>query len=117
MASSSEDGSLNALRFAKLNSNNYRTWSFNMRLYLESLDLYEYVDGTAEVPEGDPNSRAVKVFYQRCKKAWTYICLAVEPDQQIHVWETTTAEEAWNALKVQFARESIVQKVRLRQEY
>ena len=46
----SEDSLLtNALKFAKLNGSNYRTWSFNIRLYLESLDLFEHVDGTAEI--------------------------------------------------------------------
>eukprot|EP00794_Sanderia_malayensis_P002818 gene2818-3255_t len=118
MASTSEDfSSSNALKFEKLNGSNYRTWSFNIRLYLESLDLFEHVDGAAEMPDGDPNSKVVKLFRQRAKKAWTYICLAIDPDQQIHVRDTTTAEEAWNALKAQFARTSILQKVRLRQQY
>ena len=31
--------------------------------------------------------------------------------------DTTTAKEAWDALKNQFARESLLQKVRLRQQY
>eukprot|EP00794_Sanderia_malayensis_P015002 gene15002-16551_t len=106
MASSSED-SMSALKFAKLNGGNYRTWAFNMRLYLESLDLFEHVDGSAEPPEG---ANATRSFRLRSKKAWTYICLAVEPEQQIHVRNTTTAGEAWIALKNQFARESILQK-------
>eukprot|EP00794_Sanderia_malayensis_P001502 gene1502-1660_t len=114
---SEDSSSTNALKFAKLTGSNYRTWSFNIRLYLESLDLFEHVEGTAEVPDGDPTSKAVKTFHQRAKKAWTYICLAVEPDQQIHVRDTKTAEEAWNALKTQFSRSSILQKVRLRQQY
>ena len=118
MALASEDFSpSNALKFEKLNGGNYRTWSFNIRLYLESLDLFEHVDGTAEMPDEDPNSKAAKLFRQRAKKAWTYICLAVDSDQQIHVRDTQTAAEAWNALKAQFARTSILQKVRLRQEY
>ena len=53
----------------------------------------------------------------RAKKAWTYICLAVEPEQQIHVRQTATANEAWDALQGQFVRKSLLQKVRLRQQY
>ena len=115
----SEDSSLtNALKFVKLNGSNYRTWSFNIRLYFESLDLFEHVDGTAEVPDdNDPNSKTVKAFRQRAKKVWTYICLVVEPDQQIHVRDTKTAEEAWTVLKTQFARTSILLEVRLRKQY
>eukprot|EP00794_Sanderia_malayensis_P008379 gene8379-9278_t len=114
----SKDSSfMDVVKFAKLTGSNYRTWSFNIRLYLESLDLFEHVGGTAEVPDGDPTSKAVKTFHQHAKKASTYICIAIEPDQQIHVRDTKTAEEAWNALKTQFSRSSILQKVRLRQQY
>ena len=119
MASSSVD-TMNVLKFAKLNGANYRTWAFNMRLYLESLDLFEHADGSAEAPistDGDDDATLLRAFNSRAKKAWTYICLAVEPEQQIHVRDTKTAKEAWDALKNQFARESILQKVRLRQQY
>ena len=58
-----------------------------------------------------------QAFRSASKKAWSYICLAVEPEQQIHVRDTNTAKEAWDALKNQFARVSIPQIVRLRQQY
>lgn len=45
--------SLNALKFAKLNGSNYRSWAFNMRLYLESIDLFGHADGTIETPAED----------------------------------------------------------------
>ena len=41
----------------------------------------------------------------------------MEPEEQIHIRETNTAQEAWETLKDQFARKSILQKVRLRQRY
>lgn len=75
MVSSSED-SMSALKFAKLNGGNYRTWAFNMRLYLESSDLFEHADGSAVPPEGDAASEnEVRRYRLRSKKAWTYICL------------------------------------------
>ena len=107
----------NTLKIAKLNSSNNRTWSFNMRLYLESLDLYAHGDGSPVTPDEDATPEAQRSFSSAAKKAWTYICLAVEPEQQIHVRDTKTAKEAWVALKSQFAQGSILQKVRLRQEY
>ena len=91
-----------------------------MRLHLESLDLFEHADGSAVAPTGtkDGNLSALqRAFNSRAKIAWTYTCLSVEPEQQIHVRNTTTAKEAWNSFKNQFARESILQKVRLRQQY
>ena len=107
----------NALKFAKLYTSNYRSWAFNMRLYLESQDLFEHADGTAESPGDEASANEVRSFRLKAKKVWTYICHAVEPDEQLHVRETTTATEAWDALKSQFARDSIPQKVRLRQKY
>ena len=32
------------LKITKLNGENYRDWAFNMRLYLESMDLFGYAD-------------------------------------------------------------------------
>ena len=110
MASSVDSG--NALKFDQLNHTNYRTGSFNIRLYLESQDLFQF----AATPEADAEE-AIRIFRLRSKKAWTHICLAVEPDEQIHIRDTTTAHEAWEALKNQFARQSVLQKVRLRQKY
>jgi hypothetical protein len=78
----------NVLKMAKLNRSNYRSWAFNMRLYLESLDLFAHVDGSAELPAEDASAQAKKAFETAAKKAWTYICLAIQPEQQIHVRET-----------------------------
>ena len=52
MATTSSDVS-SALKFAKLNGTNYRSWAFNIRLYLESMDLFEFADGSAESPGED----------------------------------------------------------------
>ena len=106
-----------ALKITKLNGSNYKNWAFNIRLYLESLDLFGHVDGSAVSPAEDAADAIKNAFSSTSKKAWTYICLTIEPEQQIHVRDTTTAKEAWDALKNQFARESILQKVRLRQSY
>ena len=104
-------------KIPKLNGANYRDWTFNMRLYLESLDLFGHVDGSIGVPDEEASEQVKQEYKTASKKAWTYICLAVEPDQQIHVRNTTNAKEAWDALKSQFARTSISQIVRLRQKY
>ena len=90
-----------------------------MCLYLESMDLFEHAEGLAVVPSGSGESgvASLRNFNSHAKKAWTYICLAVETEQQIHVRDTKTAKEAWDALKSQFARESILQQVRLHQQY
>ena len=104
-------------KIPKLNGANYRDWTFNMRLYLDSLDLFGHVDGSIGVPDEEASEKVKQEYKTALKKAWTYICLAVEPDQKIHVRNTTNAKEAWDALKSQFSRISISQIVRLRQKY
>ena len=75
-------------KIPKLNGANYRDWTFNIRLYLESLDLFGHADGSVEVPAEDASEQVKQQFKPASKKAWTYICLAVETDQQIHVRNT-----------------------------
>ena len=72
MATASSDVS-SALKFAKLNGTNYRSWAFNIRLYLESMNLFEFADGSAESPAEDASDEVRRKFNSRAKKAWTYI--------------------------------------------
>ena len=53
-----------------------------MCLYLESMDLFEHAEGLAVAPSGSGESGAASLrnFNSCAKKAWTYICLAVEPE-------------------------------------
>ena len=81
------------------------------------MDLFEFPDGSADSPAEDASDEVQRKINSRAKKAWAYICLAEEPEQQIHVRETATAKEAWDALQRQFARKLLLQKVRLRQQY
>lgn len=74
-----------ALKFAKLNYTNYRLWAFNIRVYLESMDLFEFANGRVETPLEDASDPDRRKFNSQAKKAWTYICLAVLLEQQIHV--------------------------------
>ena len=74
-----------------------------MKLYLENQDLFDHVEGTATAPESSAPEAQRHTFRRAAKKAWTSICLAVEPGEQIHIRETKTAKEAWDTLKDQFA--------------
>jgi hypothetical protein len=68
-----------------------------MHLYLDILDLFGHADGTAEIAE-DASDEVRQNFNSGAKKAWTHICLAIEPEHQITVQDTTTAREAWDAI-------------------
>ena len=48
----SQEMANSALKFSKLNGSNYRPWTFNMHLYLESMDLFEHAEGLAVALSG-----------------------------------------------------------------
>ena len=84
---------------------------------IECNDLFGYPDRTAVAPaETDANRDALRTFRSHAKKAWTYICLAVEPEKQMHIRDTKTAKEARDALKVPYSWESVLQKVWFHQQ-
>ena len=58
-----------ALKFAKLNGTSYRSWAFNIRLYLGSMDLFEFANGTAESPTAEASDKGRRKFISRAKKA------------------------------------------------
>ena len=43
-------------------ASNYRNWAFNIRLYLESLDLFGHVDGSAVSPAEDAADTVKNAF-------------------------------------------------------
>ena len=62
------------------------------------MDFFEFAEGSAIAPNGDDGGDVRKRFNSSARKAWTYIYFAIESDQQVHVRETITAKEAWDAL-------------------
>jgi hypothetical protein len=85
---------------------------------MESKDLFADGSAASAVSPGEGATNEVRRKLNLCeKKAWTYICLAIEPEQQVHVRETMTAKEAWGTLQERFASESLREKVRIRQQY
>ena len=69
--------SMYAIKIGKLNGSNYRTWPFNMRLYLECLGLLEHADGTAVTPGDGASAEVWQNFARSAKRAWTNIRLAI----------------------------------------
>jgi hypothetical protein len=107
-----------ALDFAKLNGSNYRDWSWRMKLYLSAKGLFEHAEGTGHRPaDGGEHDAERSKFDKEAHQAHAVICLAVEDSQLVHVRNSENAADAWKALKDQFNKVSLLQKVRLRQKY
>lgn len=87
-------------RIDKLNSNNYRSWKFNMKMALVQRELWKHVTGEAVRPVEDENE--IERFNRKEEKALAAIALSVEPEQQGHIIDCETASDAWEALKKVF---------------
>jgi len=112
-------------KIEKLNSSNYQSWKFNIRLLLVEKGLEGYCEEPFESEptlESSGNDAAVfqkakRDFDSRKNKTWAVICLNVDPDQQIHVADTTTAQEAWENLSKVYDVKSVAQLVRLKRRF
>ena len=67
-----------------------------MRLYniwrLESHDLFAHAEGMPKSPGSDANAEVRRNFTSDAKKAWTHICLAIEPECRILVRDIKTVK-------------------------
>ncbi|KMQ91985.1 gag-pol polyprotein [Lasius niger] len=79
---------------------NYTTWKFAIQSYLELEDLWAAVQGTEE-------------DLKKITRARAKIVLAVDPVNFVHLQGTTTAKEAWDALRKAFDDSGLTRRVGL----
>lgn len=100
-AMSSSGNSASNVHIEKLQGReNYNTWQFAMKTYLELEDLWNCVIGT----ETDQK----KIIRARAK-----IILAIDPINYIHVMDATTAKGVWDKLKLAFEDSGLTRRVGL----
>lgn len=85
-------------RIDRLNSNNYRTWKFAMKMLLIQRELWDYVNGTAVLLNDATAEQKVK-HKSKDEKAFSTIALSIDPDQQVHIVHCETARQAWLVLE------------------
>lgn len=97
----------NNLQIEKLSGrDNYNTWKFAVRTYLEHEELWECVD-----PTKDPTTE--KIDPKKDLKAKSKIILLVEPTNFVHIECATTAREVWEQLQKVFEDSGLSRKVGL----
>src|ERR1700744_6566174 len=74
-----------------LGRDNYNTWSFAVKTYLEHENLWECVN-----PAGEDNDA------QRIVKAKSKIILLIHPSNYVHIQNCVSAKEVWQKLKDTF---------------
>ncbi|KAK2577711.1 hypothetical protein KPH14_007152 [Odynerus spinipes] len=99
----------------RLNGENYRTWKFAAKMYLIQKDLWPYVTGDAKI-KADASLEEKQAHNNKVDKALATIALAIEADQQIHIVDCKTAEEAWKNLKQVYEPKSRQRIMQLKRE-
>jgi len=83
--------SVNAFdRVDRLNSNNYRTWKFAMKMLLIQRELWKYVNRSA-VLRDDATTEQKASHRSKDEKALSTIALSIDRDQQVHIVHCETA--------------------------
>lgn len=85
---------------------NYSTWSFAVKTYLEHEDLWKCVEQDDETAFSKSDDT----------KARTKIILLVDPINYIHIQEARTSEQVWNNLRKAFDDSGLTRKVGLLRE-
>ena len=102
----------------KLDGANWSTWKFQMRHLLLAKGLWEYVDGSAAAALGDgANDQARADFRKKSQKAFSTIVLAISSSQLYLVTTSEGPQEAWDALRTHFERDSLSNKLFLKKQY
>uniref|UniRef100_A0A336MT82 CSON006917 protein n=1 Tax=Culicoides sonorensis TaxID=179676 RepID=A0A336MT82_CULSO len=91
----------------KLTDSNYLTWALKMKMVLIKEGCWSVVKERA--PEGmDPVDLEMKK-----EKSLSLIVLAVENDQLVHVRNSNTGYDAWEALKTYHQQATVANKIRI----
>ncbi|XP_011312411.1 homeobox protein 9 [Fopius arisanus] len=85
---------------------NYSTWKFAMKMYLEMEDLWGCIQGTESYIADE----------RKMTRARTKIALSLDPVNYVHVEEATTPKQAWENLQSTFDDAGLARKVGLLRE-
>lgn len=85
-------------RVDRLNSDNYRTWKFVMKMLLIQRELWDYVNGTVTL-QADATAEQKVRHKSKDEKALSTIALSIEADQQVHIVNCETARQTWLVLE------------------
>ena len=100
----------------KLDSSNWTTWKFQMRHLLLAKGLWGLVDGT-EVLAESANAQAQTEFQRKSQRAFSTIVLAISTQQLYLITSCEQPNDAWDALRNHFERETLANKLFLKKRY
>ena len=96
---------------------NWSTWKFQIKHLLLAKDLWGLVDGTEPMPTEEASAAAKADYRKRSQKAFSVLVLAITPSQLYLVTSCERPKEAWDALRNQFERDTLANKLLLKKQY
>ena len=102
-----------AVRIAPLDGTNYDNWKFRIEMLLTARKLFGYASGETRLAAGADDAQKA-AFKEKDDEARAIISIHVSDNQLIHVRNCKSAAEAWEALKNQYQRKSLVRRIDLR---
>ena len=110
------------LRFPKLHDANYRSWKFDMRMFLLERGLFGFIDDVQPevkpTPEEETQHPGVTRQYDfRASRALATIALGLEPSLKTLIRNCSSAKEAWQALAAVYEPKSRARIGQLRKEF
>ena len=100
----------------KLDSANWITWKFQMRHLLLAKGLWTYVDGS-EVLAEDASEAARTAYREKSQKALSTLVMAIGTPQLYLITSCEEPTDAWDALKQHFERDTLANKLFLKQYF
>ncbi|CAB3989711.1 Hypothetical predicted protein [Paramuricea clavata] len=99
---------------------NWQIWKYQITTILEARELFGNIDGTLTRPSrpdlgSDSSSGATASFGKAPKKTKAFIVTSIKSDLIYLITECQTPKEIWNKLKQRFERDTIVNKLFLKQ--
>ena len=100
---------------------NWQVWKYQMQVILEAKELWGHVDGTATNPtsseSGSSNASAQSAFAKAQMKTKALLVTSINSDLVHLITECQTAKEIWDKLKERFERNTVANKLFLKQKF
>lgn len=103
-------------RVDRLNSNNYQTWKFAMKMLLIQRELWDYVNKSTILQDDATVEQKIR-HKSKDEKALSTIALSIDPDQQIHIVHCETARQARLVLEEIYEPESRQRIMQLKRQF
>ncbi|CAB3979998.1 Hypothetical predicted protein [Paramuricea clavata] len=100
----------------KLDGSNWSTWKFQMKHLLLAKGLWGFVDGSEEVA-GSASGETAAQFCSKAQRAFSTIVLAIKSAPLYLVSSCENPKQAWDALKNNFERDTLANKLFLKKRY